>query len=195
MTAPPLAPPSGPPSGSPPRKPSKPVTPQRLENIALHYLERFAASADSLRRVLLRRVERSAREHATDRDEGAQWVAALIARYQASGLLNDTAFAEAKTASLHRRGGSTRAIRQKLTAKGVGEDDIARALAERQEISSGDPDLEAALALCRRRRLGPHRPESAREAARDKDLAALGRAGFDYETARRAVDWREEDAD
>lgn len=189
MTAPPFTPPSGP----PPRKPSKPVTPQRLENAALHYLERFAASADGLRRVLLRRVERSAREHATDRDEAAQWVAALIARYQASGLLNDAAFAEAKTASLHRRGGSTRAIRQKLTAKGVGEDDIARALAERLEISSGDPDLEAALALCRRRRLGPHRPESAREAARDKDLAALGRAGFDYETARRAVDWREDE--
>ena len=188
------APPSGPPSAPLPRKPGKPLTAQRLENAALHYLERFAASADSLRRVLLRRVERSAREHETDREEGAQWVAALIARYQASGLLNDAAFAEAKTASLHRRGGSTRAIRQKLSAKGVGEDDIARALAERLDVSSGDPDLEAALALCRRRRLGPHRPAGAREAARDKDLAALGRAGFDYETARRAVDWRDEEA-
>lgn len=177
----------------PPRKPSRPLTPQRLENIALHYLERFAASADSLRRVLLRRVDRSAHEHGTDREEGAQWVAALLARYQASGLLNDAAYAEAQTASLHRRGGSTRLIRQKLAAKGVNEDDIARALTERLEVSSGDPDLEAALALCRRRRLGPHRPDATREAMRDKDLASLGRAGFSYETARRAVDWREQE--
>lgn len=177
----------------PDRKPARPLTPERLESAALRYLERFAASAESLRRVLTRRAERSAREHGTDREAAAGWIDALIRRYQASGLLNDQLYAQNKTASLHRRGGSTRMIRQKLAAKGVAADDIDAALDERREISDGEPDLNAALALCRRRKLGPYRAnEEARAAMRDKDLAALGRAGFDYETARRAVEWREE---
>ena len=177
----------------PPKKTSRPLTPQRLENIALHYLERFSASTESLRRALLRRAERSAQEHGTDRGEAAGWIDALIQRYVASGLLNDALFAEARTASLHRRGGSTRMIRQKLAAKGVGADDIDRALDERREATDGEPDLEAALALCRRRRLGPYRPAEKRTEMRDKDLAALGRGGFDYATARAAVDWREDE--
>jgi regulatory protein len=176
-----------------PQKTSRPLTPQRLENIALHYLERFSASTESLRRVLLRRVERSAQEHGTDREEAAGWVNALVERYVTSGMLNDAVFAEAKAASLHRRGGSTRMIRQKLAAKGVGADDIDHALDERREAGDGEPDLEAALALCRRRRLGPCRPAEKRAEMRDKDLAALGRAGFDYATARAAVDRQEEE--
>ena len=51
-----------------PRKPPRKVSPAYLERAALAYLERFAASAESLRRVLLRKVERSARAHDTDRD-------------------------------------------------------------------------------------------------------------------------------
>lgn len=178
----------------PARKPGRPLTPERLENIALHYLERFAASADGLRRVLSRRAERSAREHGTDREEAAAWIEALIRRWLESGLLNDRLYAENKAATLHRRGGSTRAIRQKLSAKGVSESDVDSALAERRECSDGEPDVEAALALCRRRRLGPYRANDEQRAAmRDKDLATLGRAGFDYDTARRVVDRRDDE--
>ena len=42
-----------------------------LENAALHYLERFASSSANLRRVLMRKVARSARAHGTDPAEGA----------------------------------------------------------------------------------------------------------------------------
>lgn len=177
----------------PARKASRPLTAQRLENIALHYLERFATSAENLRRVLLRRAERSAREHGTDRGEAAGWIDALVARYVASGMVNDEAYAQARAATLHRRGGSTRAIRQTLAAKGLDAAHIDTALEERRDLSEGEPDLQAALALCRRRRLGPQRPEELRAAHRDRDLAALGRAGFDYQTARQAVDWSEEE--
>ena len=45
----------------------KPVSERRLENVALFYLQQFAASAETLRRVLRRRVARSARIHGTDR--------------------------------------------------------------------------------------------------------------------------------
>ena len=85
---------------SPPaRKPPKRVSAPYLERAALHYLERFASSSANLRRVLMRKVDRSAQAHGTDPAEGARWVEDLIARYQRSGLLNDAAYAEMRAAS------------------------------------------------------------------------------------------------
>jgi regulatory protein len=170
-----------------PRRGPRPVTPERLEQIALFYLERFASSSDNLRRVLARRVERSARAHGTDREAGLAAVAALVARLQAAGLLDDRRYAEAKAASLQRRGRPLGAIRRELARRGVGRDDIESAAAALAEAEP-EPDLAAAIALARRRRLGPWRPEAARAESRSRDLAALGRAGFDYDTARRVVD-------
>ncbi len=169
-----------------------PLTRDGLERAALRYLERFAASVASLRRVLLARVERSASVHGTDRDEGIAWVEALLARYQASGLLDDAVYAEAKAASLRRRGLSGRAIRDRLAARGVFAETASAALA-RTDHDSGAVTVEsaeeaAARALARRRRLGPFRPPEQRATYRTRDLAALGRAGFAYETARRIID-------
>ena len=50
------------------RRVPRKATPKRLERVALHYLERYSSSSENLRRVLMRRVERSARAHGTDRD-------------------------------------------------------------------------------------------------------------------------------
>ncbi len=178
-------------SGSRSDRPDKPVkraTPQYLENAALHYLERFASSTANLRRVLMRRVQRSALAHGTDPEEGARWVDDLLARYNRSGLLNDETYARLRTESLHRRGASTRAIAQKLAAKGIDRDDTDKALDSLRGDVGPDLDLTAALALAKRRRLGPYRLPELRAAHREKDLAALGRAGFRYETARRVVD-------
>lgn len=183
-------------SPAPPRgpKPQKRVTPQYLENAALHYLQRFASSTDNLRRILMRKVERSAAAHGTDREEGARWVEELLARYRRSGLLNDGTYARMRAESLHRRGASTRAIAQKLAAKGIDRDEADKALDTLREDIGSELDISAALALARRRRLGPYRLPEARAAHREKDLAALGRAGFAYDVARRVVDAEDPDS-
>ena len=162
-----------------------------MEAVALHYLQRFSASAESLRRVLMRRVERAVRLDGDDGAQGAAMVDALIARYLQSGLLDDRRFAEAKGRSLYRQGGSTRAIRQRLAAKGVATETIEAALddlRQAEESTSDELDFAAAVALARRRRLGPYRPDGQRLSTRNGDLAALGRAGFSWEIARRVID-------
>ncbi|SNS62766.1 MULTISPECIES: regulatory protein RecX [unclassified Azospirillum] len=171
----------------------KRVTPEYLDRAALHYLERFASSSANLRRLLLRRVTASAQAHGTDPAQGAEWVEALIARYLRSGLLNDGLYAEMKARGLQRRGGSTRAIRQKLRAKGLEDAEVDAAMGELEGAETGEADLAAAIAYARRRRLGGFRPDrgldaDAARARRDKDIAALARAGFDLETARRVID-------
>ena len=160
-----------------PVRPSRPLTAARLEAAALHYLERFATSSGHLRQVLLRRVERSVRQHGTDRQEGVALVETLIGRFLSNGLLDNDAYAQARTAGLHRRGKSARGIAAALAARQV-EPELIRAVLDAQDEHRPGGDLAAAAALARRRRLGPFRPPALREALRARDLAAFARAGF-----------------
>lgn len=168
------------------------VTAASLERAALHYLERYASSAANLRRVLMRRVLRSAEAHGTDPADGNALVDALVARYRKAGLLDDAAYARMRAESLHRRGASRRMTSMKLAAKGVGAEEIGQALAA-LEATAPEPDLAAACNYARRRRLGPWR-KNGREESRDRDIAALGRQGFSYDVARTVVDAPDADA-
>jgi regulatory protein len=168
------------------RRAPRKATALYLERAAMHHLQRYSATAAGLRRVLLRRVDRSARAHGTDPAQGRIWVEELIARFERCGLLDDRRFAQARSRSLLERGTSFRAIALKLRARGVAADEIRLAM---ETLREGGPDreLEAALALARRRRLGPYRREGEREERRAKDLAALVRAGFPFSLAKKVV--------
>ena len=167
------------------RKPRK-ATAQSLRNAALFYLQRYATSAENLRRVLMRRVERAAIAHGSDVQEGAEFVNEIIIRYRETGLLDDLVYAKAQTQSLRRRGNSLRTIRARLQAKGVAREDIELAFAE-LDLSVTDADLSAAVIIARRRRLGPWRL-SDRADSRMRDLATLARRGFSYAVSKQVID-------
>ena len=169
------------------RRVPRKATATSLENAALWYLTRFGTSAANLERVLARRVERSARHHGTDRQEGMASIGQLIARYRRSGLLDDRAYAIARAGTLNRRGKPVRAIAFALRAQGVMGEDIDEALSALKD-QDADPDLGAAARYARRRRLGPFRAAPEREEHRRRDLAALARAGFGYSVARRIIE-------
>lgn len=182
------------------------ITPQHLENVALYYLQRYASSSENLRRVLMNRVRRSCAFHGTDREEPTQQVEALIARYQKSGLLNDAVYAQGRVSSLRRQGLSQRAILDKLRAKGLPVAEIRAAIARYDAENlpcdadtDADADLSAALTFCRRKKIGPFRPASAArlpaEALQKKDMAALARAGFGFDVAKKALATTEIDED
>lgn len=169
------------------RRGPKKATPAYLEKSALFYLERYASSVENLRRTLLRKVQRSAEAHGTDTEAGREAVEALLARFQRSGLLDDGVYARARSQSLLRQGLSLRGIRARLRGKGVPREIIDAALEELQEERE-EPDLEAATAYARKRRIGPYRQPTQRAENRERDLAALGRRGFSYGTALQVID-------
>ncbi len=173
--------------GPPKRRPPRKATPQYLEKSALFYLERYATSVENLRRNLERKVLRSAQAHGTDPQAGREAIAALLARFQDAGLLDDAVYARARCQTLLRQGLSLRGIRTRLRAKGIGDADIEAALAALEE-ERGTLDLDAAIAYARRRRIGPYRLEELRGDNRERDLAALARRGFSYGTALQVVD-------
>lgn len=178
------------------RKTIKPITAKYLQNAATLYLERYPSTAEGLRRVLERRVRRAEMAEAPVIDNVEQTIDAIVAKFVAAGVIDDKAFAQTKARALHRRGASTRLTRRKLSLAGVGADTLDAAMAGLDQELDTDPgqrEWQAAVALARRRRLGPFRQKERAE-HRDRDLAAMARGGFDYQLARRVIDARDPDA-
>ena len=162
-------------------------TPKSLENSAFYYLRRYSSSSENLRRILFKRVKRSAQYHGTDVSAGQLWVNEIIDKFLANKLLDDIRYAETKCLSVHRKGGSKQTIRKKLQEKGIAPDIIEQTFTLFGGYSV-DPELIAAAITARRRRLGPYRSRGHRNNFREKDLASLARAGFNYSIASWVID-------
>jgi len=160
----------------------RPPTEDRLTRSALHYLERYATSSANLRKVLERKVLKACTSLELDPADYALMVDTVVETIVRNGLVDDRAYAETKLAGLRRRGGSARKIEAKLAAKGVDRTTIEAVL---QNDDASDED--AARIFARRRKLGPFRQKD-RITRRDKDLAAMCRAGFSFDVARRIID-------
>lgn len=175
----------------PPMSKPQPSLEARLREAALAYLDRYESSVQSVRRTLRRRVERWAARDGRDIEEGAfETVEKVIDGLRRGGLLDDSRYAGIKARSLFHSGRSGRAIGAYLAARGVDGEAIGAALEARADEAQnpGEPDLEAALRFARKRRLGRFRPAEDREEKRQKDMAALGRAGFSWHIAKTVVD-------
>ncbi|MEW6432177.1 MAG: regulatory protein RecX [Myxococcota bacterium] len=166
------------------RKPTE----RSLANVALLHLRRHSASVKQLERMLLRRVRKAEREFGEPFDLSPA-IARIVARFVGAGYLDDRRLAVARTGSLRRAGRSTRAIRQKLRAKG-----LASALVDEVTKAGDGDELAAAFVLARKKRLGPYRRAAVDREGRAKELALLARAGFSFGVAKRVVDASADDA-
>lgn len=171
-------------------KPERTIDAALLEEWALSYLGRYASTAENLRQVLRRRVRRRLGAEASgDREDAAAaktLIDALVQRYRETGLVNDAAYAAGRARRGVAQGRSLRRIAVGLAAKGVGAADTAAAIASLREEAT-DPELAAAIAFARRRRLGPFRrdphPHDRAPELHRAELAAFARAGFTRRTA------------
>jgi regulatory protein len=170
---------------------SKPPDEAKLYEAALNHLARYAATEAGMARVLARKIDRWARlqgEESLDPDvvrRAKSSIPAVIARLTAANVLNDETFAQSRARRLTREGKSRRLALAHLAAKGV-------AAAAAQAAVADDParELAAACAFLRRRRAGPFG-----DAAAEKVLGAMARAGFSQSTARAALRLDREEAE
>ncbi len=179
----------------------RPMTFARLERACYHYLGRFASTEARLAQVLERRIRRSRpagerRRPLSEEEEG--WIAELVARARRHGFVDDRAFAEARARSLLRAGHPPSRIVWKLREAGVAEPLATAAVAALTREHGGDRAgmLAAAVALARRRRLGPFRPAgTVPDVQRHRrEIAVLARRGIDYGIARAIVEAADEAA-
>ena len=162
------------------RKPRPPLNREKLNELALAYVGRFATTRSKLRTYLGRKV----RERGWD-DDPAPDFEAIAERFATQGYVDDAAYALSKSRSLTSRGYGLRRVEQSLHAAGVGEADAAPARDHAQHDR-----VEAALRFAERRRLGPFASEPADRKGRERALATMIRAGHGFGLARAIVDLR-----
>lgn len=159
------------------RRAPRPLDSARLHELALTYVARFATSAGKLERYLARKLRERGWE-----GEGNPDPAAISARFAELGYLDDEAYARARGGDLLRRGYGARRVAQALGEAGI-EENI------RREVAPGEGAARrAAFALARRRRLGPFHGAPIDRPLREKQFAALVRAGHGFDHAGAVVD-------
>lgn len=154
-----------------------PLDTARLEEIALAYVARFATSAAKLEAYLRRKLRERGWDDGREADP-----AALVMRYVELGYVDDEGFARARTGSLMRRGYGPRRVAQALHAAGIGED-----LRESMRASEAE-QRKAALVLASKRGFGPFGAQRPEREQREKQIAAMLRAGHSFDMARALVD-------
>lgn len=160
------------------RRPRRPLDGEALNELALAYVGRFATTRAKLRAYLNRKL----RERGWADAQGPD-VERLVTRLAGSGLVDDGAYALAKSRSLSERGYGAGRVRLALRAAGIEEGDGAAARELAAEVAA-----EAALRFARRRRIGPFAQVRPDRAGREKAIAAMIRAGHGFELAAAIVD-------
>lgn len=151
-----------------PRRPRPPLDQARLEELALSYVGRFATTRAKLATYLGRKL----RERGWVEDRPPPDIGSLVERHARSGLIDDAAFALAKSQSLSRRGYGKNRVRQQLRGAGVGEEDGVAALEH-----AANEAIASALRMAERRRFGPYGADSPDPRQRQRQVAAMVRAG------------------
>jgi regulatory protein len=153
-----------------------------------------------LRRVLENKLRRASLHNLQFRDDEVLQgqlrtvIESIVTKHKKTGIINDVAFAQMKTETWRRAGRSARAIRQRLTHKGIAATGIDKAL-HHQEDESENAELKAALVFARRRKLGPFFKGTADQDKKRKDFANFARAGFSFDIAKQILGKNEGDFD
>lgn len=161
-----------------PNRPVRPLDAAALERLALHYVGRYATTRAKLAAYLRRKIG----ERGWDGETSAP-VDALVERFADLGYVNDRSFAEARAASLGRRGYGERRVGEALKAAGIDAAD-----AEAARASAREGAHEAAMAFARRKRIGPYADEKPDRDRSRRLLAAMLRAGHPFGISQKIVE-------
>ena len=162
-----------------------PLTEAALRDLALHYAARFATTAARVEAYLGRKIrERGLAEDGSGRTVQVD-IPALVARLVELGYVDDDAYARGRARDLGARGYGGRRVEETLRFAGVGAK--VRAAHAPGEAAS----RRAAALMAQKKRIGPwsvgRDPANdplARRKAHEKAVAAMLRAGHQYDHVR-----------
>ncbi|WP_169791164.1 regulatory protein RecX [Rubellimicrobium mesophilum] len=197
---------------------AKPLTAERIRNIAEFYVGQRESSTRMLRAMLERRLMRRLRtldpESAEEERAAAMpLIEAEVERLTAAGVVDDARYAGMKARSALASGRGTLRILRDLGQKGVtGATAEAALLGAARELTDevsgtaeatevlGAAELEAAEVFARKKRFGPYRTEPLPEAWAERsrvwrrEAGAMARAGFGVDTIRKVLDREPEES-
>ena len=157
-----------------------------LKDLAYSYLEKYSPSKQQLKVYLLKKYLTKIKG-SKSKKEVTSIIDKIILNLESNKFLNDEMYSDSKARMFLRRGYSLNKINQSLRNKGI-EDKFVRQSIEKIKEDQIEPDFVSALKLCKRRRIGPIRPESNRELFYKKDMGILARGGFSFDLSKRVLE-------
>ena len=157
-----------------------------LKDLAYSYLEKYSPSKQQLKVFLLKKYLTKIKGTKSKKEVTAI-IDEIVSNLEKSKLLNDEMYSDSKARMFLRRGYSLNKINQSLRSKGI-DDKYVKQSIEKIKEDQIEPDFVSALKLCKRRRIGPLRPESNRELFYKKDMGILARGGFSFDLSKRVLD-------
>ena len=157
-----------------------------LRDLAYSYLEKYNPSKQQLKVYLLKKYLTKIKG-SKSKKEVTSIIDEIILNLEKKRILNDEMYSDSKARMFLKRGYSLNKINQSLRSKGIDSKFIKQSI---DKIKEGEiePDFVSALKLCKRRRIGPLRPDDNRELFYKKDMGILARGGFSFDLSKRILD-------
>ena len=162
-----------------------------LRDLAYSYLEKYSPSKQQLKVFLLKKYLTKIKG-TKSKKEVTSIIDEIISNLEKNRILNDEMYSDSKARMFLRRGYSLNKINQSLRNKGVENKFIKKSI-EKIKDENIEPDFVSALKLCKRRRIGPLRPDENRVLFYKKDMGILARSGFSFDLTKRVLDLEKEE--
>ena len=157
-----------------------------LKDLAYSYLEKYNPSKQQLKIYLLKKYLTKIKG-TKSKKEVTSIIDEIVVNLEKNKILSDELYSDSKARMYLRRGYSLNKINLSLRSKGIDEKFVKQSL-EKIKENQIEPDFVSALKLCKRRRIGPVRPENNRELFYKKDMGILARGGFSFDLSKRVLD-------
>ena len=156
-----------------------------LKDLAYSYLEKYSPSKQQLKVYLLKKYLTKIKG-TKSKKEVTSIIDEIITNLEKNKIVNDELYSDSKARMFLRRGYSLNKINQSLRNKGIDSKHIKLSIDKIKEDQI-EPDFVSALKLCKRRRIGPVRPQANRELFYKKDMGILARGGFSFDLSKRVL--------
>ena len=173
------------------RKKTLQVTVEEMRDFAFAYVEKYAPSKQQLKTYLLKKYLKISSINIKKQDV-ANLIDIVLNDLEKNRFINDKFYSDSKAKTMIQRGSSINKIRSYLIGKGINNEFIKDTVNKIQDENS-DQDFFSALKICKKKRIGPARPEDNRSLFYKKDISLLARNGLDFDTSKKVMDIEKED--
>ncbi len=156
-----------------------------LRDLAYSYIEKYNPSKQQIKTYLLKKYLKKF-QGIKVKKEVTEIIDSIVLNLEKNKLLNDELYSDVKARMFLKRGYSLNKISQSLRIKGIEDKNIKSSL-EKIKNEKEDPDFASAMKICKKRRIGPIRPQSNRELFYKKDMGILARSGFSYDISKKIL--------
>jgi len=156
-----------------------------LRDLAYTYIEKYNPSKQQIKIYLLKKNLKKF-QGSKAKKEISKIIDNIISNLEKNRFLNDSLYSDSKARMFFRRGYSLRKIIYSLKSKGIDQKNIKLSI-EKIKNEKSDPDFVSAVKTCKKKRIGPMRPESNRELFYKKDMGILARSGFGYDISKKIL--------